>query len=295
MALINHLAATDSTVSRLTQPLHAIKENIEVHRCTPKYENMDSYSILRSVSCYWVLPIPTTLTYDSEYQWAGEELTHGSAVAAGAGNAIAMARNGDVTGAISNFASTTAGIVKTIPMATMRGAIQKVGDSLGVQGNQVLKEMERANGLAYNPNQQLYFNGIELRDFSVSFNLSPTSKEEANSIKVAFQKLAYSAAPEYSTDRFYFTYPDFFKFTVVVNDNGNGDHNVMYEREDLAITNISLDLSPENALTWHDDGFPTALTLSVSFKESVVPTRNNLSKITLFGKSLNVNKGKGTE
>ena len=146
-----------------------------------------------------------------------------------------------------------------------------------------LKQMEKANGIAYNPNKQLYFNEVDMRDFSVTFSLAPTSRTEAENIQKGFSDLAYRAAPDYSPEQFYFTYPDFFKFAVVVCDNG-GSHHVMYSRAGLAITQLNLDLSPDSALTWHDDGFPTALQLQVTFKESIVPTRENLSKITLFGK-----------
>ena len=285
--IISHQRSVDETVNRLTAASYAIPENLDINRLASKYEYMNAYAIIASSEdCYWVLPIPTSLSYDSDYQWAGEELSHGTAVAAGASNAVALMRNGEVMNALRSFGETTAGAIKTIPMWAARAGLQKLGDVSGVNGSQMLKEMERAQGIAYNPNQQLYFNGVELRDFSVTFSLSPTSKEEADAIKNGFRKLAYRAAPEYSVDRFYFEYPDFFKFAVVVNHNGDNNHHVMYSRAGLAITNLSLDLSPDSALTWHDDGFPTALQLSVSFKESVIPTRENLSKITLFGQTL---------
>lgn len=282
-----HLSAQEQTVNRLTAASYAIPENLDINRCTPKYDDMNSYAIIASSKDnYWVLPIPTSLSYDSDYQWAGEELSHGTSVAAAPSNIISQVMDGNLLGALGSVGKMVGGVGSTATVWGVRGAIQKTGDAFGLQGSQLVKEMERAQGLSYNPNQQLYFNGVELRDFTVTFSLAPTSREEAEAIKTGFQKLAFRAAPEYKLDKFYFEYPDFFKFAVVVNDNGGGNHHVLYSRAGLAITNLSLDLSPDSALTWHDDGFPTALQLSVTFKESVIPTRDNLSKITLFGKPL---------
>lgn len=282
-----HLSAQEQTVNRLTAASYAIPENLDINRCTPKYDDMNSYAIIASSKDnYWVLPIPTSLSYDSDYQWAGEELGHGAASLASPSNALSQIMDGNILSGLGSAVKSLFGGVSTIAVTSARGALQKSGDALGTNGNQALKEAERAQGLSYNPNQQLYFNGVELRDFTVTFSLAPTSREEAEAIKTGFQKLAFRAAPEYKLDKFYFEYPDFFKFAVVVNDNGGGNHHVLYSRAGLAITNLSLDLSPDSALTWHDDGFPTALQLSVTFKESVIPTRDNLSKITLFGKPL---------
>ena len=58
------------------------------------------------------------------------------------------------------------------------------------------------------------------------------------------------------------------------------------ERERLAITDVSLDFGSDGPMTWHEDGFPTSLSMSISFQESEIPTRGNLSKITLFGKQI---------
>ena len=288
---VDHLRGAKEANDRLTKATYEIPENLNINRCTPKFDNANAYSIIGgadsngNMTSYWVLPIPTALSYDSDYSWSSEGLDHGAAAVAGLGNAIAKASSGDwVSGLKIAGESISGGVVDAIPTYLMRSGVQKFASALGVNGEQVLRQAEKANGIAYNPNKQLYFNEVDMRDFSVTFSLAPTSKAEAENIQKGFSDLAYRAAPEYSPEQFYFTYPDFFKFAVVVCDNGGGSHHVMYSRAGLAITQLNLDLSPDSALTWHDDGFPTALQLQVTFKESIVPTRENLSKITLFGK-----------
>lgn len=287
---VDHLRGAKEATNRQTQATYEIPNNLEINRCTPKFDNANAYSIIGgadsngNLTNYWVLPIPTSLTYDSDYNWTSEGLDHGAAAVSGIGNAIAKAASGDLAGGLKiGTESLAGGITDTIPTYLLRGAGQKFASALGVNGEQTLKQIEKANGIAYNPNKQLYFNEVDMRDFSVSFTLSPTSQKEAENIQKGFSDLAYRAAPEYSPEQFYFTYPDFFKFAVIVCDNG-GSHHVMYERAGLAITQLNLNLSADGTITWHEDGFPTSLELQVTFKESIVPTRENLSKITLFGK-----------
>lgn len=290
--IVDQNRGTKEVNARLTAATYEIPDNLEINRCTPKFDNANAYSIIGgadsngNLTNYWVLPIPTSLTYDSDYNWSSEGLDHGAAAVASLGNALSKAASGDLGGGLKIAGeSLTGGLVDAIPTFMIRSGVQKFASALGVNGEQVLKQAEKANGIAYNPNKQLYFNEVDMRDFSVSFTLSPTSQAEAQNIQKGFSNLAYRAAPTYSPEQFYFTYPDFFKFAVVVCDNG-GSHHVMYERAGLAITQLNLNLSADGTITWHEDGFPTSLELQVTFKESIVPTRENLSKITLFGKPI---------
>jgi hypothetical protein len=282
----------EETTNKLTQATYRIPDVIDIKRCTLKYDDIKAYSIIAGAdvngtnTSYWVLPMPLNLDYNSSYNWSEEDLDHGAAAVAGMGHVVSNLLNGNFSEAGTAFYNSLGGgVADAIPTWAMRGAIQKATDAMNVNGGQVLKEVERQRGISYNPNKQLYFDGVNMRDFNVRFSLAPTSQKEAENIQKGFSELAYRAAPSYSQEQFYFTYPDFFKFTVVVVD-GNGNHHIMLSRAGLAITELSLDLAPDDALTWHSDGFPTALELSVAFKESVVPTKDNLSKITLFGKKL---------
>ena len=45
-------------------------------------------------------------------------------------------------------------------------------------------------------------------------------------------------------------------------------------------------LNPDGPLTWHDGGFPTSLNITIAFKETAIPTKENLSNISLLGGSL---------
>lgn len=241
-----------------TTPQHQIPDLPEIYIMQDSSsKDISSHTYIYGNFGKWFLPVPMTVDYNSDYSWSEENTSWGTSVAQ-------HLINKDLDKALE-----TAQNVGT--KAAIRGIIQQVGGDNIQRG--VLKQLN----LAYNPNKQLYFNEVTMRDFSMIFSLSPTSKSEASYIKKSFIAMAKSAAPEYSENNFFFIYPDF--FSVEVKTNGT----TLLRRQNLAITSLNLDFSSDGALTWHDDGFPTALSLSIGFKESVIPTKRNLSNITLFG------------
>lgn len=283
----NHLDPQEKNNNELTKSGYDINPNLEKHICVPRYRiGGGGWTVITSTgSSYWVLPIPQQLSYNSPFQWSTEDLGHAAAVAANTASDIINSNKPISMDTIKTLGSGGVGMAEAAGNASMRSMLQKGGDALGMNGSALLKEGEKRMGLAYNPNKQLYFNGVEQRDFSLNFSLSPTSKEEAIAIRNGFRKLILAASPTYNKSNFYFTYPDFFKVSVIISNDGINTHTLM-ERSRLAITDVSLDLSSNGPMTWHEDGFPTSLSMAISFKESEVPTREKLANITLFGSKI---------
>ena len=243
-------------------PKYLIPEEISTYRMG-KGTNT-SYAHIIGGSANWVLPIPSMLNYESDYSWSEEDLGW----------------QGQTVSSFVN-AFTGQGGEENIPSNVLNFGKELVKSGLGKITNEtVTKQLGKNIGAAYNPNKQLYFNEVTMREFSVSFSLAPMSMEEATKIKESFQALAYSAAPGYASDKFFFTYPEFFDFSVYTNGIP------LLQRKKLAITRLGLDFTSDGNLTWHEDGFPTALQMDVSFKETEIPIRTNLANITLFGERL---------
>ena len=247
-------------------PKYLIPEEISTYRMGKGTNN--SYAHIIGGSANWVLPIPSMLNYESDYSWSEEDLGW----------------QGEALGNITKMASFQKNVFEGLG-DTFVSALKAGGEAarsyLGkMTSDTTTKEMGKDFGAAYNPNKQLYFNEVTMREFSVSFSLAPMSMDEAKNIKKSFQALAYSAAPGYAADRFFFTYPEFFDFSVYTNGIP------LLQRKKLAITRLGLDFTSDGNLTWHEDGFPTALQMEVAFKETEIPIRTNLANITLFGERL---------
>ena len=239
---------------------------------TNKFDSLNdlkgSYAHIVGKNVSWVLPVPNMLNYESDYSWSEEDLGYQGELVSGMWDWL-NGRN-----ELNDNGSKLYNVIKDLT----RSQVGKLTNET------TTKQLMKTEGVAYNPNKQLYFNEVTMREFQVYFYLSPMSKEEAENIRKSFRSLVYAAAPGYASDKFFFTYPDFFNFRVTLNGT------TMLERRNLAITQVHLDFTSDGNMTWHEDGFPTALQLTVGFKESEIPTKENLAKITVFG----VNLGNGT-
>lgn len=253
----------------LTAQRYLIPDNVDIYNCQNKSEQeAASYTHITSSNVNWILPIPTTLDYNSDYNWSEEDTSWTASTLSNLKNWITN------DGSFNDVEDSAKNQFKSL----VRGVIQKGFAPSDSTSKNILKNI--GTGLAYNPNKQLYFNEVTMREFSLIFSLAPLSRAEAETIKTGFTAMAKSAAPDVDSTQFFFTYPDYFNVLIQVNGV------TLLNRSNLAITSLNLDLSSDGPLTWHNDGFPTALQLSIGFKESEIPTKGNLKNITLFGKSI---------
>lgn len=251
----------------LTAQKYLIPDSVDIYNCQNKTnQESASYTQIVSSNVNWILPIPTTLDYNSDYNWSEEDTSW-----------LSTAASKIISGNTDGLGDTA----QNVGYSTLKGMIQKGFAASDTATKNALRGSGITNSsLAYNPNKQLYFNEVTMREFSLVFSLSPLSRAESETIKNGFTAMAKSAAPDFDSTQFFFTYPDL--FSVLIQVNGV----TLLNRSKLAITSLNLDLSSDGPLTWHNDGFPTSLQLSVGFKESEIPTKGNLKNITLFGKSI---------
>lgn len=270
---------------------YQIPDNLDINslwgsKNNDAYTKISSYTYGNSTSTdsVWLLPIPSQLSYGSEFRWSAEELHQV------AGNMIdsVMKGVGKITGnnQLEERASGNSDISSLLQKGglTMLQKASKdfINGKMGAENSSaVWKEtLKTSAGIAYNPNEQLFFDGVSLRDFDMEFQMAPTDAANASDIKSGFIKLIQKSSPGYAADKFFFTYPSYFNVTVVV---GNV---VILERKNLAITSVLMNMNPNGPLTWHDDGFPTSISCVIMFKETEIPTKENIKNIKVFGNSL---------
>ena len=253
----------------LTAQKYLIPDSVDIYNCQNKSnQEAASYTQITSSNVNWILPIPTNLDYNSDYNWSEEDTSWTASMLSSLKHW--MTDEGDFKDVEDSAKNQFKNLI--------RGGIQKGFNPSDSTSKNILKNF--STGLAYNPNKQLYFNEVTMREFNLMFSLSPLSRAESETIKTGFTAMAKSAAPDFDSSQFFFTYPDLFSILIQVNGI------TLLQRKNLAITSLNLDLSSDGPLTWHNDGFPTALQLAISFKESEIPTKGNLKNITLFGKNI---------
>jgi len=126
-------------------------------------------------------------------------------------------------------------------------------------------------GVAFNPQTALAFEGVNLRQFSFAFTLVPESADEAEDarrIENFFRKYMY---PE-STTGFSMKYPPKFKIQFFIGEKENKYYPMIH---DCYLAGVEASFNPDSN-AFFKDGQPTAVDISLSFSEAKMLTRTDL-------------------
>ena len=134
-----------------------------------------------------------------------------------------------------------------------------------VLGSDIGKLAMRSAGIALNPNQQMMFEGLNLREFSFDFNFMPKSRQESDTVKKIIKQFKYYSRPTTKKDSYGFIFvpPSIFKIQFQFL---NRENTWVNKIADSVITNISVDYGP-NGWSTHQDGSPVNIKLKLDFKE----------------------------
>lgn len=124
----------------------------------------------------------------------------------------------------------------------------------------------RSTGAVINPNLELLFNGPRLRQFKFNFKLTPREPAEAQVIRDIILTLKRASAPKKEGGQLFLKFPDIFKLEYVY--QGGGQHPFMHKFKPCALTNLSVDYTPDGSyMTYKDVPSMTSYNLSLSFGE----------------------------
>lgn len=223
------------------------------------------------------LPLPNQITYQTSFDWSAEDVP-------------VVAQK-----AIDTFVKKSAVGLPTMETAES-GFIEAMKD-IGETSLDSLKKMfimgmsrmftggegagkyflQSKYGVAYNPNKHLFFNGIDHRPLTVSFDIIPQNASQATQCAQGIKQMRVAASPSYNDTQAFFNYPSYFSLDAVV----NGTTVLQYNK--FAITAINTNLSPNGMMSWHADGKPVAYTLEISGIEAEIATSDVETKRKFLG------------
>ena len=163
------------------------------------------------------------------------------------------------------LAGMTTGDATVMSLKAIEGITGDVG------GTTAAAAMEQ--GVAFNPQTALAFEGVQLREFEFTFKMVPESKEEAEDsrrIENFFRKYLY---PE-REGLFTLKYPPKFKIQFFI---GEKENPFMPMVHDCYLAGVDSTYNPDSN-AFFVDGQPTAINLSLSFSETKQLTRTDLFK-----------------
>ena len=218
------------------------------------------------------LPIPESITDSNGVTW-GEDSLNGLA-AAGLGIASDMIDADSVKSALSAGGERGSEAVKQLSTdGGSKSAINAIFASMAVNalgGNTSAGGvLARQSGAVLNPNMELLFGSVQLRQFSFSFDFAPRDENESIVIKRiirAFKKSlnAKNGSLDEKSSGLFIKSPDVFQLTYKT---GGKNHQFLHKFKPMALLNIAVNYTGAGTYATYDNTAPVHTKIDLTFQE----------------------------
>ena len=262
------------------------------------YKQMQKGPNIATISLF--MPETMAINYSSNYQEVSltQELGKPGLVA----SAYSDVKGRDLQGAVSTFGSTYG---KALGSSIMGSVMSKI---TGGSAENITGVLNQSQGIFLNPQLQLLYKGIGLREFQLEFILTPKTAAEAETVRNICDSFAYFSLPGLAgavdgKSGQFLTPPQVFNIQFqflgqsgilgkisnaingALNATGlgflssstitNGKPSKTFTVNDSVLTNVSVDYAP-NGWATYDDGNPVQTRLTLQFKETSIYTKESM-------------------
>lgn len=234
-----------------------------------------------------LLPMPSNIQDSNNVSWGEEKMNSIAAAAVGGVQAtqdIDLNFNqlpqsfADAGTRIQNAISASG---LTLPLAQELFKKQLAAEAVNIFGGNVSLDqiLARQTGAIFNPNLELLFNGVSLRDFRFSFKMTPRDEDERdNVIKIIRTFKRYMSAQrggkvgDIKNDKnLFLTTPYVFQPSYM---KGTNLHPFLHKFKACALKGVSTNYTGENVYATYYDGTPISVVIDLNFQE-LVPIYND--------------------
>lgn len=218
------------------------------------------------------LPIPEQISDTTQISWGEGRLNPAEAFGIGFGNLFqekGPAKALEAALKALATAGTTIGdspqLQKAIQNALSATAIGALGGN--VSANQLIS---RATGQVFNPNLELLFDGVGLRNFQFNFDFFPRNKKEAEEVILIIRTLKKrmsanrNASGNSKVQGVFISAPHIFQLTYM---KGGKKHPILNTFKPMALVDLQINYTGSNTYSTFWDGTPTHMQMSLAFKE----------------------------
>ena len=218
------------------------------------------------------LPIPEQISDTTQISWGEGRLNPAEAFGIGFGNLFqekGPAKALEAALKALATAGTTIGdspqLQKAIQNALSATAIGALGGN--VSANQLIS---RATGQVFNPNLELLFDGVGLRNFQFNFDFFPRDKKEAEEVILIIRTLKKrmsanrNASGNSKVQGVFISAPHIFQLTYM---KGGKKHPILNTFKPMALVDLQINYTGSNTYSTFWDGTPTHMQMSLAFKE----------------------------
>lgn len=228
-----------------------------------------------------ILYMPEDISTGFKANWTGKNFSNIGA------NILRTAGGTDITSKLQNFGE---GVNESLDRFTTIAGAQLISAAIGkITGESVSMDdiFSSTRGVILNPNTELLFTGLDLRNFSLNYKLVPRSANEANQIegiiktfKMALLPYANSGAEElkqsFDVEGFqagFIKVPDLVKVTFM---SGNDINTHVPQYKMCALTQVDVSYTPDGTYATTEDGRMVAYQMSLNFQETKLIYREDV-------------------
>jgi len=191
-----------------------------------------------------------------------------------ASGAAALKEGGDAAAITKSIVAGTKGLLGD----SAARAIGGVAELAGAEGVEALTK--KAFGNADNPYMEVLFDSMNLRTFTYNFNFAPKSQEEAYEVQRIIQLFRFHMAPELrpGVNRYLGLPSQFDIHYMFLSKSGQTSENNFYNKiSTCVLQNCDVNYTP-NGVKSFEDGGPTATTMTLTFKEIELLTKDKIAE-----------------
>ena len=229
------------------------------------------------------LPMPNNMMDENGRNWNDESMSakQMGGVQQASKNVITSTLTGDYGGAgplMRNLAMNA----DLLTQSSTQGAIaaEKISQLAANTGLSADEILQRSVGVIANSNTELLFAGVMLRSFEYQWTMSPRNRLEAANVRMIIRAFKQWSSPKKArkmeragrTDvgkaggpSFFLGTPNIFRLRFVT----NGNRNILgvNKFKPCALTNVSINYTPEGQWLAYENGMPIAVNMSLRFAE----------------------------
>jgi hypothetical protein len=158
------------------------------------------------------------------------------------------------------------------------GVAGEILTALAINNAPMGKEMGIAAGLASNPKKEQAFKNVDFRTFSFEYQFAPRSAAEAMGVQNIIRAFKYHMHPEFkSSDAFLYIYPS--EFDIVYYQGVEENLNI-HRHTSCVLTEMNVNYTPNGVFSTFENGMPTQINLTLTFKELMLLSKETIEKYT---------------
>jgi hypothetical protein len=226
-----------------------------------------------------IMYMPEDISTGFRGNWGGKAFsTTGAGILTSAGQAGALNKIAGGFGTLSGAAQRALGL-------TAAAILQKSVKAAG--GDSLTKDdiFGGISGAIMNPNTELMFQSVDMRNFALKFKLVPRNAGESKEINKIIKVFKACTLPRRDPEQVmgfndpgkpinkgivsaFIGVPNLCRISFM---RGATEHNVLPRYKMLAVTEVSVNYTPDGAYaTYRDDGQPVAIELTLNFQETKI-------------------------